>query len=134
MDAQETPAPDPDSATPAGSGSDRRAMPRFGSRSTARVLRDTDAMRLGVPGKLVNLSPAGLGLTLSVPLAVGEHVKVELANDLQRFKKEVRGVVRHCSEARSGGYRIGMELFTRMSPRDLSMLRLPFDSGDKQII
>ena len=108
---------------------DRRAAPRFASRSTARVIRDSDAMRLGIAGKLTDLSPVGAGLLLQAPLPIGEQVKIQLENELQRFKKEVRGAVRHCTPDPAGGYRVGLELFTRLESRELSMLRLSLDAG-----
>ena len=107
---------------------ERRALPRFASRSTAKVIRDSDAMRLGIVGKLSDLSSVGLGLVLPTPLPVGEQVKIQLENELQRFKKEVRGAVRHCTPDGAGGYRIGLELFNRLESRELSMLRLSLEA------
>jgi len=56
------------------------------------------------------------------PLNLGERVKITLRNDIQRFKKELRGQVRWI-EPVGNKFRVGMSLATRLMPLDLMMLR-----------
>lgn len=103
---------------------ERRFLMRYPSKAGARVIRDTDLMRNGIDGKLKDLSSAGLGILLTVPLEVNEQIKVELHNDVQRIAKEVRGVIRHVTLQDDELYHIGVELFTRLTPLEVSLFRM----------
>lgn len=102
---------------------DRRAMPRYYSRGKVRVLRDTDSMRSGLAGRMHDVSVSGIGFCIKVELDVGELVRVELSNELQRFKKEVRGVVRHVTPQPDDEFYIGLELRSRLTPPEVELLR-----------
>jgi hypothetical protein len=104
---------------------DRRTAPRFCARAVAMIYRDDDAMRKGIPVKLHDISAAGLGLTLpDVSLDLLEQVKIRLQNDVQRFDREVRGIVRHISALPDGQYRVGIELTSRLTPLEVSLLTI----------
>ena len=103
-------------------GTDSRFVKRRRSNSHVRVLRATDLMRTGIDGGLVNLSTAGLGLVLDVELDLNEDVDLEIVNEIQRFRKKARGVVRHVDEQSDGSWSIGVELYTRLTPYDVSHL------------
>jgi PilZ domain len=108
---------------PAWSDDNRRRNVRLRSKSRVVVIRDTDAMRNGLPGALLDVSCEGLGFVIDAPLEAGEQIKIRVRNDIQRFEKEIRGVVRRVSEDDDGSYQIGVELRCRLTPLDVSMLR-----------
>jgi hypothetical protein len=110
-------------SNPAASGSNRRRNVRLQSKSRVVVIRDTDAMRTGVHGSLLDVSCEDLGFVIDVPLEMGEQVKIRVRNDVQRFEKEVRGVVRRIRGDEYAGYSTGVELRCRLTPLDVSMLR-----------
>jgi PilZ domain len=104
---------------------DRRTTPRFCARAIATIYRDCDTMRKGIPVKLHNISVAGLGLTVEdAELELLEQVKVRLQNDVQRFDREVRGIVRHISALNDGTFRLGIELTSRLTPLEVSLLKV----------
>ena len=107
---------------------DRRLVPRCAANAWARLLRENDLMRTGIEGMLVEVSMMGLGLRLPTPLLVREQIKVELFNPVQRFATTVRGTIRHVTEEsdpeNEGTYRIGIKLFTPLTPREVILLRL----------
>lgn len=107
---------------------ERRVTPRLEARGVARIIRDDDAMRVGVEGKLRDVSAIGVGVDLPIELDLCEHVKIRLINDVQRFHCEVRGVVRHVT-AVGDRFHIGFDLFTRLTPRQVYLLKttLPVD-------
>ncbi|HUG90752.1 MAG TPA: PilZ domain-containing protein [Planctomycetaceae bacterium] len=103
---------------------DHRRTVRLRSKSRVLVVRDTDALRSGLEGALVDVSCEGLGFVLGVPLERGEQIKIRVRNDVQRFEKEVRGIVRRvAADDEQGGHLIGVELRSRLTPLDVSMLR-----------
>ena len=101
----------------------RRRTMRLQSKSRVVVVRDTDAMRTGLEGPLLDVSCEGLGFALPAPLEAGEHIKIRVRNAIQRFVKEVRGVVRRVADDEHGGHLIGVELRSRLTPLDVSLLR-----------
>jgi PilZ domain len=103
--------------------SERRRTVRLRSRSRAIVLRDTDAMRTGLEGALLDVSVEGLGFAIDEPLEPGEHIKVRVRNEVQRFEREVRGIVRRVRADEDGAWLIGVELRSRLTPLDVSLLR-----------
>jgi hypothetical protein len=111
---------------------DRRAMPRYFSKGKVRVLRETDAMRSGLAGRMHDVSVSGVGFCIPAELEIGENVRVELSNELQRFKKEVRGIVRHVTPQPDGEFYIGMELRSRLTPPEVELMRShrPADPGE----
>lgn len=112
--------PPPDPNTPP--VTDRRRYQRHLGHAAALVIRESDTMRKGFPVNVDTISVEGLGLTSPVALVLGERVKITLRNDIQRFKKELRGQV--CwVEPFGEKFRIGMSLATRLMPLDLMLLR-----------
>ena len=81
-------------------------------------------MRLGTDARVRNVSLGGLGLDSEEPLELNEQVKIQLRNDIQRFQKEVRGVVRHVTYMEDGVVRIGIELMLRLTPLEVGLLRM----------
>ena len=96
---------------------------RYESRAKAVVIRETDQMRTGIPATLHNVSAGGLGLSLDLELELNEQLKVRIANEIQRFEKEVRGRVRRVSPTSDGRFFCGIELYTRLTPLDISLAR-----------
>ena len=56
-------------------------------------------------------------------LKVGEQIKVRLRNDVQRFATELRGAVRQQEPTEDAKFLVGIELFSRLMPLDVMMLR-----------
>jgi hypothetical protein len=98
---------------------DGRLTRRYESRAKAVVVQ----MRTEHPALLHNVSVTGLGLSLEVELDLDEQVKVRLINEVQRFEKEVRGKVRRVSATSDGRFFCGVELYTRLTPLDISHAR-----------
>lgn len=110
---------------------ERRDNPRFYARARAVVVRESDSMRIGLKGELRDLSTVGLGLLMSdAPPEVDEIVKIRLTNEIQRFDREFRGVIRHVTEADDGGHRVGIELMMRMTPLEVSQLKIAHMAGE----
>lgn len=118
-------------ATPLSSAADRRHLLRYPARAEAIVTRESDAMRLGLEARLLDISPRGVGLMLpgEVP-EPGESVSVRLQNDVQRIQKLTRGIVRHITADESGGTRVGLELYSPLTPLEVSLFRMGIARGD----
>jgi len=108
-----------------------RGTHRHRSYTKVLVIRDSDIMQFGLQGDLKDVSQAGLGVVLDNPLDIGEHVKVDVEHIVQRFKKQVRGIVRHVMQMENQ-HRIGIELFTRLTPLDVSILKMGAPKDDDQ--
>lgn len=109
---------------------DRRGNTRYRARAKATIYRDTDAMRTGSPADTHDISVGGLGLLMKEsPPDLDEVIKIRLVNEIQRFDREVRGYVRHVTKTDDDFYRIGVELLTRLTPLEVSLLRLTCDTG-----
>jgi|SRR6266404_8274531 len=102
---------------------DRRYRLRHLGRAETVILRDSDVMRIGLRVGLQTVSAAALGISSPIPLRVGEQIKVRLRNEVQRFLTEMRGAVRRVETAENGRYLVGIELFARLMPLDVMMLR-----------
>ncbi len=102
---------------------DRRYRLRHLGRAETILLRDDDVMRAGLRVGLQTISAAALGIVSPVPLRVTEQIKVRLRNDVQRFITEMRGAVRRLEPAGDGSFLIDIELFARLMPLDVMMLR-----------
>ena len=99
-------------------------MVRYPAKASTTVIRETDAMRAGLDAVLKDVSPTGIGVVLPIALAVNESVKIRLVNQIQRFERETRGTVRHVTQCDDGAYHIGIELSLRLTPLDVSLLRM----------
>jgi hypothetical protein len=80
-------------------------------------------MLRGIDAKLRDVSTAGVGVLMNSPLEQNEQIKLQLCNEIQRFEKEIRGTVRHITPWEDGQYLIGIELFTRLTPREVLLLK-----------
>ena len=107
-------------STPSEESPEDRFTRRYTSRASAVVVRESDQMRTGIPATLHNVSTGGLGLTIETELQLGEQIKVRLSNEIQRFKKEVRGTVRRVTPTDEAAFFCGIELFTRLTPLEVS--------------
>jgi hypothetical protein len=92
-------------------------------RTDTLILRDCDVMRVGLRVSLQSVFASALGIISPVPLHVGEQIKIRLSNEIQRFFTELRGAVRRLEPAEDGRYLVGIELFSRLMPLDVMMLR-----------
>jgi len=102
---------------------DRRYRLRHLGRAETVVLRDSDVMRIGLRVGLQTVSAAALSIISPIPLRVGEQIKVRLRNEVQRFLTDMRGAVRWVEAGENGRFLIGIELFSRLMPLDVMMLR-----------
>ncbi len=99
-------------------------------RTETLILRDSDVMRVGMRVSLQTVCASALGIISPVPMHFGEQLKVRLSNEIQRFCTELRGVVRRMELGEDGRYLIGIELFSRLMPLDVMMLRrIGFDDS-----
>jgi hypothetical protein len=92
-------------------------------RTETLILRDSDVMRVGMRVSLQTVCASALGIISPVPLHFGEQIKIRLSNEIQRFHTELRGVVRRMELGEDGRYLMGIELFSRLMPLDVMMLR-----------
>jgi len=115
-------------------GPSRRMMPRRPTKGVARVLRETDHMRLGIIARAYDISVGGIGIIISEELDLKEQVKIELRNDIQRFTKTVRGIVRHKRPRKDGGFVVGIEFYLRLTPLEVSLMqtRYPIDPDEPE--
>ena len=109
---------------------DQRWTRRFLTRANATILRDSDVMRRGVPAVINDVSVGGLGLVTTERLDENEQLKLRLRNEIQRFDKEVRGVVRRVSQREDGTFHAGVELLVRLTPLEVSFMRSMIPPGE----
>jgi hypothetical protein len=102
---------------------DLRYRLRHLGRAETVILRDSDVMRIGLRVGLQTICASALGIISPVALKVGEQIKVRLRNDVQRFATELRGAVRQEDPTGNGKFLVGIELFSRLMPLDVMMLR-----------
>lgn len=107
----------------AGNAEVRPRRLRHLGRAETVIIRDCDAMRIGLRVGLQAISASALGIISPVPLQTSEQVKIRLRNDIQRFVTELRGAVRRLEPAEDGRYYVAIELFSRLMPLDVMMLR-----------
>ena len=92
--------------------------------TTARVIREMDMMRAGYDAVLRGVSTSQLILEGPPGLNPQDQIKIKLNHVVQRFDKEVRGLVRQI-EASDGQFeRITVELFTRLTPIEVQVLKM----------
>ena len=102
---------------------DRVYRLRHLGRAETIILRDDDVMRTGLQVGLQTISAAALGIISPVELRVREQLKVRLCNEIQRFVAEMRGAVRRLEPIGDGNFLVDIELFARLMPLDVMMLR-----------
>lgn len=91
---------------------------------SALIIRDSDKMRTGIQATLASVAVAAIELRTPTQLDMDEQIKIQLENIVQRFKREVRGAVRSVSANQSGEFEYRVELFTRLTPLDVSLLKM----------
>jgi len=98
--------------------------PRPFRKPNASILRDTDVLRHGLPGHLEQVELGELVIALDEELPLREQIKIIVKNEVQRLEREVRGIVLDCTPGeQDAGFRVSIELYTRLTPLDVSMLR-----------
>lgn len=101
---------------------ERRNHPRRVVTATVYVVREWDAAARMLPATVLDISVGGIGLVSWEQLEVGQPVRIRLQNDVQRFLKEARGVVRWMSPTEDGEFRLGIEIRPRLAPNELMSL------------
>lgn len=109
--------------TEASHGADRHVRLRHLGQAETIVLRDADVMRIGLRVRLNTIKSTSLSIISPIPLRLGEQVKIKLRNDVQRFATELRGVARRLAPTADENFLVGIELFSRLMPLDVMMLR-----------
>ncbi len=117
-DSDEVPAPAPD---------DPQRPPK--ASSTALIVRESDKMRTGTDAAVLDISMSSLLLSTRGPFAVDEQIKIRLRNIVQRFEKEARGVVRTVDANADGSTILTLELLTRLSALEVSLLKMGIATG-----
>lgn len=102
---------------------DRRRHQRHPGRALAEVVRESDPLRHVLRVELLDVSATGVGVLTGTAFKHDEQVRVRLRNVVQRFLKEVRGVVRWSTPTPDGKFRVGIEMVCPFSAVDMQMLR-----------
>jgi hypothetical protein len=97
--------------------------------ATARIIRESDMMRAGYDAVLREVAAEKLVLEGPPGLALQDQLKIKLHHLVQRFDKEVRGLVRQIEPIDAQTERITVELFTRLTPVEVSVLKMGLDMG-----
>ncbi len=116
-DSDEVPAPDDPPRPPKAS-------------STALIVRESDKMRTGTDAAVLDISMSSLLLSTRGPFTVDEQIKIRLRNVVQRFEKEARGVVRKVDANADGSTTLTLELLTRLSALEVSLLKMGIATGE----
>lgn len=101
-------------------------LPRSLARSEATIILENDPMRWGKPAKIYDLSTGRIGLQSEFEPELNEMLKVRLKNDIQKIERQVRGIVREVTPVDDGLFRIQIELFARLTPLDVLLLKAPY--------
>jgi DNA phosphorothioation-dependent restriction protein DptG len=94
------------------------------------IVREADKMRTGTDAAVLDISMSSLLLSTRGPFAVDEQIKLRLRNIVQRFEKEARGVVRKVDVNADGSTTLTLELLTRLSALEVSMLKMGIATGE----
>jgi len=121
-DTEQTPNPIPPAKQPS-----PQAQPS--ASTTARIIREMDMMRAGYDAVLRGISTSQLILEGPPGLNPQDQIKIKLHHVVQRFDKEVRGLVRTVEPIDAQLERITVELFTRLTPIEVSVLKMGIDAS-----
>jgi len=121
-DAEQEPDPIPSPKEPS-------PQPQRTARTTARIIREMDMMRAGYDAVLRGVDTSQLVLEGPPGLNPQDQIKIKLHHVVQRFDKEVRGLVRTIEPIDAQLQRITVELFTRLTPIELSVLKMGVDAS-----
>ena len=116
-DLENTPEPVPAQPSPA----------KRTSGATAHIIREMDMMRAGIDAVLREVSAGQLVLEVPPGLKLQDQIKVKLHHIVQRFEKEVRGLVRQVEPIDAQTERVTVELFTRLTPVEVGVLKMGID-------
>ena len=86
-------------------------------------------MRAGYDAVLRGVSASQLILEGPPGLNLQDQIKIRLHHVVQRFDKEVRGLVRQIEPIGGQLERITVELFTRLTPIEVSVLKMGIDAS-----
>jgi transcription termination factor NusB len=86
-------------------------------------------MRSGYDAVLRGVATEKLMLEGPPGLALQDQLKIKLHHLVQRFDKEVRGVVRQIEPIDAQSERITVDLFTRLTPVEVSVLKMGLDAA-----
>lgn len=106
---------------------DRRVFPRYESKSTALVIRESDRKRRGIAGRVLDVSFGGFALLVPDALEQGEYVSVDLENPIQGLKVWRRARVQNVRPWQQGWFRVGCLLTNRLAPREVRALKCAAD-------
>jgi hypothetical protein len=87
-------------------------------------------MRGGCDALLTELATGLALLQVRTELELNEQLKIRLQNIVQKCEKDLRGVVRKSERLVNGAIAIEVELFTRLTPLEVSMLKMGIASPD----
>jgi len=121
-DADQTPDPAPSANEPS-------PQAQQSASTTARIIREMDMMRAGYDAVLRGISTSQLILEGPPGLNPQDQIKIKLHHVVQRFDKEVRGLVRTIEPIDAQLERITVELFTRLTPIEVSVLKMGIDAS-----
>lgn len=116
-------SPIPFELEPMSAVDEQRRYVRHRARGKATLYRNGDRMRFGMTADIWDIAVEGMSLIASTPLAIGEMVQFTVHNDIQRYARELRGVVRWCDPWEADKFRIGIELFVRLPGGEISLLK-----------
>lgn len=114
---------DDESSVAAQLSEERRRYVRYPARGSVTLFRANDKMRLGLATELWDAAIEGISIISSTALPVGEMLQMTVRNDLQRFVKKLRGQVRWCESRPDGKFRVGVELFLRLTGGEIGLLK-----------
>jgi hypothetical protein len=127
-DAEKTPESIP-AAQPSGVPSLSASSPntRRTAGATARIVREMDMMRAGMDAVLREVAAGQLVLEAPPGLKPQDQIKIQLYHIVQRFEKEARGLVRQIVPIDAQTERLTVELFTRLTPVEVGVLKMGID-------
>ena len=128
IDTEKTPEPiraAPPSGTPSLNASSPNTRRTAGA--TARIVREMDMMRAGMDAVLREVAAGQIVLEGPPGLKLQDQIKIKLLHIVQRFEKEVRGLVRQIAPIDAQTERFTVELFTRLTPVEVGVLKMGID-------
>jgi hypothetical protein len=87
-------------------------------------------MRTGIEAAVLDVSTGFLSLSTRGRFAVDEPIKIRVRNVVQRFEKEARGLVRTIDARDDGSTTLGIDLLTRLSALEVSLVKMGIASPD----
>lgn len=100
----------------------RRAFPRRAAKGTVTLRTGPAGMDRGVYGRLVDISSAGVGITIGRELASGATVQLEMQGVGSAKGVAIAAEVRFTQAAQGGMVRVGLRFHRRLAERELADL------------